>query len=294
MMNIEQWRSAGTFTEFKQHQIFYRHTVDSASNKPVLLLIHGFPTSSWDWAPIWDSLAERFQLVAPDLLGLGFSDKPVQAYSIFEQADIMDHVLSTLNIDQFHMLAHDYGDTVAQELMARHDNGKTLQSVVFSNGGLFPETHHPVLIQRLLLSPIGFLISKLTSYKTFSATFARICAKPIPENDLNTYWDTVNYKQGVRIIHKLMTYMIERRTHRARWVGALSSSTTPIHLIDGVLDPISGEHMVARYEVLVPNGTVDRLCDTGHYPHVESPEAFAHCASAFWDSTLSDEQALNR
>ena len=291
MESIEQWQLNGRYFDFKGHQIFYRTQLDSESNKPVLLLIHGFPTCSWDWAKIWESVGTRFQLVTLDMLGFGFSDKPVQTYSIMEQASLYEALMNKLNIEEFHILAHDYGDTVAQELMARDSDKQCIASVVFSNGGLFPETHQPVLIQKLLLSPIGFLVSKLTSYKKFTATFDRICAKTIPEEELKTYWQMLNHNEGVKVMHKLIHYMKERRQHRERWVGAIQKATMPVHLIDGTLDPISGAHMVVRYEALIPNPSVDCLTDTGHYPQVESPAAFAECAHQFWSKIKAQSAA---
>jgi len=76
--------------------------------------------------------------------------------------------------------------------------------------------------------------------------------------------------------------MPERKINRERWVGTLQNTQVPLHLIDGLLDPISGEHMVKRFEELVPNASVTKLADTGHYPQVESPEAVLDGAIDFY------------
>ena len=283
MDSIQAWEAKGDYFTFNHHQIFYISEHKPESTKPVLLLIHGFPTASLDWQKIWASLSSRFQLITLDMLGFGLSDKPVQNYSIMGQADLFEALLKKLNINQYHILAHDYGDTVAQELLARDKQSSSILSCTFSNGGLFPETHQPVLVQKLLLSPIGARVSKLMSYKKFSTTFATICAKPLPDHELKAYWQLLNHHQGVKVMHKLIHYMTERRQNRERWVGILQYTDTPLHLIDGTLDPISGEHMVRRYEDLVPKSPVSRLTDTGHYPQVESPQAFSQCAHQFWD-----------
>ena len=73
-------------------------------------------------------------------------------------------------------------------------------------------------------------------------------------------------------MHRLIYYMVERRTNRDRWVGALTQAQIPLRLIDGMLDPISGACMVERYEQLVPQADIVRLADVGHYPQVEAPE----------------------
>jgi pimeloyl-ACP methyl ester carboxylesterase len=279
MTSLTQWHEQGRYFSFKGHDIFYRTLGDQ--QKPALVLIHGFPTCSWDWEKISPSLAEHFYLITLDMLGFGFSDKPKQDYSIFEQADIFDVLLNKLEVTRYHIVAHDYGDTVAQELLARHHLTGQILSVVLSNGGLFPETHHPVLVQKLLLSPIGFVLTKLMGYEKFKKNFDHICAKNLSEDELTGYWQMLEHKGGVSIMHKLIGYMRERKQNRDRWVGVLQTTKVPMLLIDGLLDPISGVHMVRRYEELVPNANVVRLEDTGHYPQVESPDAFANAALEF-------------
>ena len=119
----------------------------------MLVLVHGFPTSSWDWHAVWPALEARFRVVALDMLGYGLSDKPAgHDYSIFEQADLQEALLGRLGIGACHVLAHDYGDTVVQELLARRVEKKpgvgTFHSVCFLNGGLIPGFHRPRPIQR--------------------------------------------------------------------------------------------------------------------------------------------------
>ena len=122
-LSIEDWRERGHFSELGGHRIF---SVDNGElDKPAILLIHGFPTSSWDWAPLWPALSESHRLVAMDLLGFGYSAKPLHhRYSILEQADLCEALVSDRKLDRFHVLAHDYGDTVAQELLARQNEGR--------------------------------------------------------------------------------------------------------------------------------------------------------------------------
>jgi pimeloyl-ACP methyl ester carboxylesterase len=92
---------------------------------PTLLLIHGYPFNSWDWAPIRDRLTERFTLVAPDMLGMGFSDMPTKyEYTVHDHADMHEALLAHLGHGSAHILAHDLGDSVGQEMLARHEFGE--------------------------------------------------------------------------------------------------------------------------------------------------------------------------
>lgn len=274
--SAEQWRTRGQLKTVLGHSIFV--VDEGAADLPTILLLHGFPTSSWDWQPIWGELAKQYRLVALDMLGFGFSDKPNnRGYTIHGQADIVDALVETMQLERFHVLAHDYGDTVAQELLARQlegsGNGNWL-SCCFLNGGLFPETHHALLTQRLLLSPIGALINRLADYKGFCRNFSSVFGddtKPT-EQELQTFWQLININEGKHIFHNLITYMRDRILHRERWVSALQQSSIALGVINGSVDPVSGAHMVERYQQL--NCRLDYLAALpriGHYPQVEAP-----------------------
>jgi pimeloyl-ACP methyl ester carboxylesterase len=275
---LDDWQRAGKRWDHRGRPIFFR---DQGSGE-ALLLIHGFPTASWDWHVVWEALGERYRLIAPDLIGFGFSAKPVAyEYSIHDQADLIEGLLAELGVGRIHVLAHDYDDTVAQELLARREerrrNGGVvpeLASVCFLNGGLFPETHRPRLIQRLLLSPLGPLVGRLMSERRFARSFAAIFGpRTRPSSDeLHEFWSLVAHNDDPRIAHLFIRYMDERRRFRARWVGALQSTRVPLRLINGPEDPVSGVHAAERYRELVPDADLVLLEGIGHYPQVEAPQ----------------------
>lgn len=270
---LAAWRSAGQTFSFNGHDIRYW----TAGQGEPLLLIHGFPTASWDWHYLWAALAERYQVIACDMLGFGDSAKPRgHAYSLLEQADLQQALLAHLGVDKpLHVLAHDYGDSVAQELLARHQNGRVqLASCVFLNGGLFPETHHPVLVQKLLLSPIGPLIGRLFSRKKLAASFAQVFGPHTQPSasELDDFWSLIAANNGPAMMHRLIRYMPERRVNRDRWVAAMQTTAVPMRVIDGAVDPISGAHMVARYRELIAKPDTVLLEGIGHYPQTEAAD----------------------
>lgn len=284
-LSPERWASAGRALQFHGHAIF---TIDSGpSAADALLLIHGFPTASWDWEAVWPALATRERVLAFDMLGFGLSAKPRgHAYSIFEQADLAEHVLAHHGVASYHVLAHDYGDTVAQELLARRREAGSrprLRSVAFLNGGLFSETHRPALIQRLLRSPLGPVVARLTTRDALASNMRRIFGAGTPPDEalIDGFWSLLERNGGRAVMHRLIRYIDERREHRARWVGALQDTDVPLTLIDGAADPISGAHMAARYRELVPNADVTLLEGIGHYPQVEAPAAVLEAYAAF-------------
>ena len=271
---LERWIEQARYFEFNGQRIAYWTT---GEGEP-LLLIHGFPSASWDWHQQWQALAERYQVIACDMLGFGLSAKPQNhRYCLLEQADLQQALLKHLAIDQpLHVLAHDYGDSVAQELLARHQQAQIeLASCVFLNGGLFPETHKPVLAQRLLLSRWGRLLVKGFSKRSLEKNLTKIFgANTAPKaQELEALWALLQHNNGVSVLPLLIQYMPQRRVLRERWLAAMQQCTVPLRVIDGAADPISGVHMVQRYRELIESADTVLLEGIGHYPQLEAPQA---------------------
>ncbi|QSP95423.1 alpha/beta hydrolase [Marinobacter salinisoli] len=270
---LEWWQQGGRWFSYGGHAIFSR----MAGQGEPLILLHGFPTSSWDWSRVWPMLSQQFNVLTLDMLGFGFSDKPVDySYSIEDQADLFQGWIEALGLTSVHLFAHDYGCSVAQELLAREQEGVLpfrISSVCFLNGALFPEVHTPLLIQKLLKSPFGGLISRGLTRRTFERNFRRLFGgqNAPDQNDLNDFWYLITYNNGRGILHRLIQFMEERRCHRNRWVGALQRAQQPIRLISGTADPVSGAAMARRFRELVKNPDVVGLRNVGHYPHFECP-----------------------
>ena len=285
---LRDWREGGESVSTPLGKIFVRRQMEP--RLPVLLLIHGFPSASWDWAPLWEPLSQEFSLVALDLLGFGDSAKPRgHRYSIAEQADLCEWLLRREGAWEYHVLAHDYGDTVAQELLARQlDKRKprpALRSVAFLNGGLFPETHRPRLMQRLLALPlVGGLVARAANKARFAANFHAIFGKDTPPEPavIDGLWTLLRTHDGHLALPKLIRYMGERRKKRERWVGALQRVPVPMAFINGSADPISGAHAAERWRELLGGDDLYALPGIGHYPQIEAPEKVLEAAMAFW------------
>ncbi len=276
MTPVERWRRKASFMDIGGRRIAWWATDADDEARPLLLLIHGYPTSSWDWTFMWDALRQRFRLAAIDMLGFGLSEKPRNIrYSIFEQADLQEALLERLGVGEAHILAHDYGVTVAQELLARQIEGAlsfSLKSVCFLNGGLFPEQHRARPIQKLGLTPLGPILGLMMSRERLRQTFDQIFGPDTKASDaeIAAHWTLIMENDGAKVLHKLLQYIPERRAQRARWVGALHETRTPLRLINGGADPVSGSHLYAHYRELVPNADAVLLERIGHYPHTEA------------------------
>jgi pimeloyl-ACP methyl ester carboxylesterase len=278
-VSIKEWRVQATHFEFDGIRIAYW---TAGVGKP-LLMVHGFPTASWDWAPIWSAMSAKHSLIAADMIGFGLSDKPRSGYSIDRQANMQLALLDHLGITEFDALVHDYGVSVGQELLARQHEGSGaagLGKMVFLNGGIFPDQHRPRPIQKLGVSPLGFLVSRMLNRKGFGKSFSAVFGPETQpsEQELDKFWSLIAEQDGNRIFHKLLHYIGDRRTHEARWVGVLEHVQDRIGLINGALDPVSGEHAYRRWADYLPNAKRHLLPQIGHYPQVEAPSEVAATA----------------
>lgn len=277
-MTLEYWKNKGEYFMYKSHQIF---NIDEGKGD-IILLIHGFPTASWDWWQIYKQLTFKFRVLTLDLIGFGFSAKPKNyPYSIFDQSNLIEQFLISKHIKTINILSHDYGDTVAQELLARYNQrikvkkeGLVIKSLCFLNGGLFPETHKPLLIQKILMSPAGYIESRLFNRKKLGKNFKKIFGPNTQptEKELDDFWNLISRNGGKYIFHLLIRYMQERKDNRTRWVVAIQQANIPVRLINGTYDPISGQHLVKRYKEIIPNPDVIELKGIGHFPQIEASE----------------------
>ncbi|MGM0563330.1 MAG: alpha/beta fold hydrolase [Pseudomonadota bacterium] len=281
---MDAWREGGAGHTVLGHNIFVR---EEGQGIP-LLLLHGFPSCSWDWHRIAPLLTDEFRLIMPDFLGLGFSDKPRRhEYSIFEQADIIELLVEDRGLTQCAVLAHDYGDSVLQELLARQQEGRLgfhIPQAMMLNGGLFPEAHNPLPSQKWLGSSLGFIAALYMQKPHFAKAMQVIAGVDNPPDPdiIDGWWEALLYNRGKRIVHRLARYMNERITQKNRWAESLKHATIPLAMVNGTLDPISGSEMVAMYEREVPEPRIVRLPTVGHYPHIEAPESVAKLVRQFF------------
>jgi pimeloyl-ACP methyl ester carboxylesterase len=277
------WEQDATTFAWQGHRLFAR----VGGTGPALLLLHGFPTSSWDWARLWPVLEPHHRLLALDHLGFGRSDKPRDfAYSVRASADLWEAFALAQGVASARVLAHDYGDSVAQELLARQRDGTLpfrIEAAVFLNGGLFPEAHRALPMQRALAGPFGPLLARLAGYGGFAANLRRICAQPLDEAELREHWRLLRLANGHRVLPALLGYLRERREQRERWVGALQDGRVPLRFVCGLQDPVSGVARARASRAQAPPADVVELDGVGHYPQVEDAGAVLQAVSDFLD-----------
>jgi len=275
-----EWRDGGRRVRLPRlgHEVFVR--LDGPADAPPVTLLHGFPSSSHDWAPVLGALARTRRVLSIDFLGFGDSDKPAgHPYRLGEQADLVQEAWAALAFPAGGALVvHDYAVSVAQELLAR---GVPFDRIAWLNGGVYPDLHRPTPGQAALASPDGAELAALATPAMVADTLRSILHRPVPEEIVADLADAAAHRDGLRNLHLLLGYIRERQEHYDRWVTAFEQAPVPYAFIWGRRDPVSGDHMLDRIRSRFPNSEITALDDVGHYPQIEAPRETSAALESF-------------
>jgi pimeloyl-ACP methyl ester carboxylesterase len=276
--SIEEWWSAGEPVAVRLGGVDRAIFVRRFGAGPAMTMLHGFPSSSHDWAKLAPALAERHALLLFDFLGFGASEKPADHdYSIHEQADLVEALWALDGITSTVIVAHDYAVSVTQELLARRAEGALsvdLVAVHLLNGGLYPDLARPEPGQLALLDPEqGPRLSTAITEELFVGSLKPTFADGFDvASEGAEIWRASSRDGGQAILHRLIRYIDDRAIHGERWVTALQQTDVPLAFIWGMLDPVSGAHMARRIRERLPGAPLLALEDVGHWPALEAPE----------------------
>ena len=296
---IKAWREYGGFMLFGPfgHKVFYRDIGDTtASADDTLLLLHGFPESSYSYHAVIDDLADRFKrIVLYDMLGYGLSDKPTEGYtySLFEQADLAFAVWKELGVTGGHLLSHDMGDSVSTEIVARRENGllpgflsEDLRSLTYTNGSMVLGLADLRITQKLLLSRYGRQFNKITTFKVFTQQVKSAHGNAnLSDQDVTLLWELNTLQEGHRKTYLTIKYLNDRRRFEAtRWLPALSKTPLPVHLCWGDEDAVARVAMAHHLkEKVCKDATLTIMKGLGHFCQLGSPKVWSEHVLRFYD-----------
>jgi pimeloyl-ACP methyl ester carboxylesterase len=275
-MDVRSWRDDGRFIDHRDDRIFVLDT-NSHPGRSVFIL-HGFPSSSYDWHLVVPELAKHVRVATFDFLGYGLSAKPDRKYSIFEQADLATAVAADCGIERCVLVSHDMGDTVAAELLMRQSEGAldfTIDRSILTNGSIFIDMAELSTGQQFLLSlpderlaePLGLDGMRPGLRETFGI-------EP-PDAEIDAMVELIRNNGGDQLLPRLIRYIEERRASQDRFTQGLVSFDGPMTALWGELDPIAVVAMTDRLLEVRPQTEVERWTDVGHWPSIEAPDRLA-------------------
>lgn len=283
------WLASGRYEQVGLFRMFVHERgpqlTPTAGHEPAILLIHGFPTSSYDWRGVVEQLEVRHRVIAPDLLGFGLSDKPEAfGYSLFQQADALEELLSRLNVRAAHVVSHDLGTSVHCELLARQREGRlsfALEKSTLLNGSMLQWLARITPFQELLAAnatipqAIEFCRSVLPGVYVPALQGLMRHPEAISSSDAQVMEELLRYQDGHLRLPAISGYMRERYVHADRWLGALEQAATPLQFIWADGDPIAHVEMGRELARRCPRAAYHELPDLGHFLLIEDPPLVA-------------------
>jgi len=275
-MTSESWKNKGKFINIFEKNIF---VIDQGDSEETLVLLHGYPTSSYDYHKVLQQLTKQYRVLIHDHLGFGFSDKPLTySYSLIEQADVSLQLWRHLGLKKVTILAHDYGTSVCTEILARYNTKQInlqIDQLILCNGSVHIELSQLRTIQKLLKSKLtGKWVAKLTSYQIFKKNLRNVYfdKTQATEHELKEMWFQLEYNNGRNVIHLLSNYINERYFFWHRWIGALKETAVPIKIIWAKNDPVAVVGIAELLASEIPNNNLFWIDNCGHFPMLETPK----------------------
>ncbi|HUC23710.1 MAG TPA: alpha/beta hydrolase [Streptosporangiaceae bacterium] len=288
----DEWRDHGEYFSWRPAnasvspvEIFHVEMGDPEA--PLLLLIHGWPTSSFDWSGVAGKLSARFRVCALDFPGSGFSDKPQGwGYSLARDEELIEFYLAeVIGANAGVIVAHDRGDSVALLHAARCAHGRSvmrLEHLVLSNGNIFLPLSNLTAAQQLMLDEHSWpeIAAVLTASGLAAGLGASMFTPPRAPDDpeVEALSAIFTHEAGIKVLHETIQYLTERAKAEQAWLAELSETSFPVTMIWGLCDTVAPPR-VASYvwtEYLMRKPGSNRLYfipDANHYLQVDRPDA---------------------
>lgn len=282
-MTSKKWEKLGKYTKVFDRTIFMiDYENQSDSKKETLVILHGYPTSSYDYHKVLPQLAKKYRVILHDHLGFGFSEKPLDfSYSLIEQADIALQLWKQLSLKKVVLLAHDYGTSVCTEIIARHNKQQInlqIDKLILSNGSIHIEFSKLRTIQKLLKNKYtGKWVAKLTNYPIFKKNMRNVYfdKTKVTDEELKEMWLQLEYNNGRNVIHLLTNYINERYYFWHRWVGALKETSINTTIIWAENDPIAIPKIAELLHKEISDNKIFWMKNCGHFLMLEQPKEWS-------------------
>jgi pimeloyl-ACP methyl ester carboxylesterase len=279
---VADWERGGVYRTLRGWETFTMDIPpDGTEDHEPLLVLHGFPTSSFDFRLVLPALSANRRVLLLDLIGYGLSAKPDIPYTMDMQADVVQAFVTETGVTQLSLLTHDMGDTVGGELLARQAEGGWPVEVsrrVITNGSIYIEMAHLSTGQEVLLSlPDERLPDTIPNDGSTMTTSLRETFSPkstVADAELAAAWELIAHNKGHHLLPRTIRYIEERRRNQARFTGAIESHPSPLAIVWGADDPIAVVDMATNLKAARPDAPLDILSDVGHFPMIEAPQRF--------------------
>ena len=281
---LAKWRSEGETVELRGREILYHDS--GPKTDAAVFSVHGYPGSSWDFQGVVDRIGTGTRTVVMDMVGFGMSVKPLDGdyqsnFTLVLQADLYDALAAHLGLKTVVLLAHDMGQTVGLELMARFEENRTpfrIRHAILLDGSTLVDMIAPTEYQKqALAAPSTALPDDMAwddIYNIFPESYATESRARDDFDELVTCQAHQIYiNHGSRTIGGIVHYLKERQESFGRWSRTLLNfQKAPMTVIWGEQDPVAVIAMADRIKKERPVTDLYKYPDCAHWPSIEYPD----------------------
>lgn len=258
--------------------------LDIGSGEPVVML-HGIPTHAYVWRDVARIVSVSRRVIAPDLLGFGFSDKPeVSDLSPMGQADAIGEMLGELGIESYALIGHDYGALVACELVARQPERVT--RLVLTNTSLQRSgwaSTSPLNPLSWLKTPfVGEVAMAVAQPVMLKQAFALYVAERgrLTDETMALYWHPFDEGFGRTLLRLSREDRLDDDAFH-RWKTALYDYKGPALVVWGAQDPTFRLNQAHEIVNLLPDCRFEVFKHSNHFIQEDRPQALGRLITAF-------------
>jgi pimeloyl-ACP methyl ester carboxylesterase len=276
----------------KAHEVQYltihghKRAFVKAGSGPALLLLHGLGCDHTTWDPVISTLARRYTVIAPDLLGHGLSAKPRADYSVGGYANGMRDLLTVLGIDKVTVVGHSFGGGVAMQFAYQFPE-RTERMILVAPGGLGPEV---TLAIRAITFP-GFgaamgLVTKPGLRHLTKAALRSLAASGIPRardlDEVAEIVDSFKDPKARKAIRHVVSAVVDWRGQVVTMADrAYLTQAMPMCVVWGTDDAVIPVRHAGNAAEMAPGATVEVIANAGHFPHKDHPQRFVKVVNDF-------------
>ena len=251
------WQAGGRYFEWvsplpenhgRKVKVF--HTQAGDEHKPTIVLVHGFPTSSFDFRPLFELLRDDFHVCALDFPGFGLSDKPVDGfvYSLSQDAQLLwDFISGVLGLQECIVFSHDRGDSVVLRFLQLYQAAATRPFVLrhhfLTNANLYLPLANLTTFQKAMLDPVGSAaaVTRVTPQLLAEGLGETQYSPPLAASDpeVQALTEHFAFGNGVQVLPATIQYLNERKKFEVGFLASLAASDVPATLIWGAHDMVS-------------------------------------------------------
>jgi pimeloyl-ACP methyl ester carboxylesterase len=281
---LQEWVDKGKMVKLNGYNIFVYDEGKARTKGHGVLIVHGFPGSSWDWSGVVKAVQKRTRVVVPDMVGFGRSDKPQTGtfedhYSLFKQADMYEALAKKKGLTEVMLVIHDMGQSVGSELMKRQQEGtlpfKIRHAIVFNGSTLINLVVLAPMQKKGLDAPdtLGPDMTKDVVMKDLNDSFGK--GHPATKETLSNMADQILNNEGDRVFNRQIRYMKQREKKLQRWQAGIINFNGPVSMFWGEQDPISVVAMADAWKDMQPKIELHKWPDVAHWPMIDVPDRVA-------------------